>query len=135
MKEEVWDIAVTHLVETAKRQYKKGMDTYGKPLTTFNGRAVGKDILEELVDSAQYAQQLVMEAQAMAEVLYVYAVTLDFLVDLPVELQQYLAAAVEGQSLAEICNKRGIEFYGTNERLGHKNYSASSESSTGFHGE
>ena len=135
MKEEVWDSAVNRLVQVAKGQYKKGMETYGRPLTTFNGRSVGDDIFEELVDSAQYAQQLIMEAQAMAEVLYVYAVTYDFLLDLPVELQQYLAAAVEGQSIAEICNRRKVEFYGTNERLGHKNHTSSSESCAGFHGE
>ena len=135
MKENVWDAAINRLFEVSKKQYEKGMETYGRPLTTFNGRSVGKDIFEELVDSAQYAQQLIMEAQAIAEILYVYAVTYDFLLDLPVELQQYLAAAVDGQSIAEICNKRKVEFYGTNERLGHKNYTPSSESCAGFHGE
>jgi hypothetical protein len=39
----------------------KGIETYGKPLSTFNGRDAGQDLLEEIADAFQYAMQLNME--------------------------------------------------------------------------
>jgi hypothetical protein len=48
----------------AQRQ-AKGMKTYGRPLETFNGRDVHRNLLDELVDAVQYAVQAQMEREAL----------------------------------------------------------------------
>ena len=39
----------------------RGVETYGTPLMTHNGRNVEKDMTEELLDFCQYQQQWIME--------------------------------------------------------------------------
>ncbi|MDP5253349.1 MULTISPECIES: hypothetical protein [unclassified Vibrio] len=41
----------------------KGMDTYGVPLMSNNGRDALKDLYEELLDAACYVKQVMMEKQ------------------------------------------------------------------------
>ena len=42
----------------------KGIAKYGEPLSTFNDRSALLDMVEELLDFAQYQQQLIMEMEA-----------------------------------------------------------------------
>lgn len=56
---------------TFTKQLQKGMDKYGVPLTTFNGRSAVKDAFEELVDLSAYLTQLGIERQALLEILAV----------------------------------------------------------------
>ena len=56
----------------------KGLETYGRPLETFNGRDVHRDLLEELVDAVQYAVQAQMEREAIERQVHdQYATILD----------------------------------------------------------
>jgi hypothetical protein len=41
-----------------------GIQRYGRPLQTFNGRDPVRDLLDELLDGATYAQQIAMEIKA-----------------------------------------------------------------------
>lgn len=41
---------------------RKGVETYGRPLQTFNGRDALRDAAEELVDAIQYVHQAALEA-------------------------------------------------------------------------
>ena len=41
-----------------------GAKLYGTPLQTNNGRNVGQDMVEEILDFAQYQQQHIMELEA-----------------------------------------------------------------------
>jgi hypothetical protein len=47
----------------------KGLATYGKPLMTFNGRDVQRDLREELLDALVYEQKRQMERAALVELL------------------------------------------------------------------
>ena len=42
----------------------RGVETYGTPLQTFNGRDAGVDMLQEILDFCQYQQQRIMELEA-----------------------------------------------------------------------
>lgn len=42
----------------------KGVETYGQPLHTFNGRDAGRDLSEELIDALQYQHQELLETRA-----------------------------------------------------------------------
>lgn len=58
--------AVRALLDERER---RGIATYGVSLTTWNGRSSPRDLVEELIDAAQYALQWEMErADLMAEV-------------------------------------------------------------------
>jgi len=50
--------SVTRLLMSllAERE-KRGIETYGKSLETFNGRDAPRDLVEELIDACQYALQ------------------------------------------------------------------------------
>jgi hypothetical protein len=43
---------------------KLGVERYGRPLQTFNGRDAVQDLLDELLDGATYAMQIKMEREA-----------------------------------------------------------------------
>ena len=45
----------------------QGIETYGRPLQTHNGRDAGVDMLQELLDFCQYQQQRLMELEAALE--------------------------------------------------------------------
>lgn len=47
----------------------KGYETYGKPLTAFNGRKSMQDMFEELLDAVQYAKQNLIEIEAVIDIL------------------------------------------------------------------
>jgi hypothetical protein len=63
------EIVMPHLVkefnQMAELRYKVGLERYGKPLQTFNGRDSGQDLVEELFDACIYAKQLRMEHQSL----------------------------------------------------------------------
>lgn len=54
--------AVRDLLDQRER---KGVETYGTTLQTFNGRDAGRDLVEELIDGVQYAMQLRLERGAL----------------------------------------------------------------------
>ena len=43
---------------------ERGAKLYGTPLQTNNGRNVGQDMVEEILDFCQYQQQHIMELEA-----------------------------------------------------------------------
>ncbi len=45
------------------RRTAQGVETYGQPLATHNGRDAERDMLEELLDFCQYQQQRLMELE------------------------------------------------------------------------
>jgi hypothetical protein len=60
-KEDVTEALIAHL----RKRQAKGRAEYGRSLETFNGRDAGRDLLEELLDGAQYAMQLQLERAAL----------------------------------------------------------------------
>ncbi|MFE0490152.1 hypothetical protein [Streptomyces griseoaurantiacus] len=59
-QENVQDALIAHI-----RQRKAlGVQRYGRPLQTFNGRDAVRDLLEELLDGATYAMQVQLEIAA-----------------------------------------------------------------------
>lgn len=57
------------LMDLLAERERKGIETYGRSLETFNGRDATRDLLEELIDGAQYALQWQMErAELLAEI-------------------------------------------------------------------
>lgn len=49
----------------ADLRYKVGIERYGKPLSTFNGRDAGRDAVEEWFDLGIYLKQLRLEHQSL----------------------------------------------------------------------
>lgn len=47
---------------------KKGIETYGRSLETFNGRSAERDLVEELIDATQYALQIKLERRVIMKV-------------------------------------------------------------------
>ena len=45
------------------RRTAQGVETYGQPLMTHNGRDAARDQMEELLDFCQYQQQQLMELE------------------------------------------------------------------------
>lgn len=58
-----------HVLEELARMIsertQKGIETYGRPLSTFNGRDAAQDALEEIADAFQYVMQLKQERDAL----------------------------------------------------------------------
>ena len=50
--------------EWIDRRTEKGIDTYGTPLMTFNGRGTEQDALDEILDFCQYREQHIRELEA-----------------------------------------------------------------------
>lgn len=44
-----------------EKRLRKGIETYGTPLMTNNGRDAANDLIEELLDAIMYAHQLELE--------------------------------------------------------------------------
>ena len=56
------DIQATDaIINDLHARTQKGIETYGRPLETFNGRDAFLDMYEELLDAFQYAEQTVLE--------------------------------------------------------------------------
>ena len=55
----------TLLIDMLDARAAAGLERYGKPLQTHNGRDAERDLLEELIDAAQYAVQSRMEREDM----------------------------------------------------------------------
>lgn len=53
------------LISWLREREQKGYETYGGPLTTFNGRNSVQDALEEILDYAQYVYQWKLEREAL----------------------------------------------------------------------
>ena len=51
--------------EVLEQRAKQGMETYGRPLETFNGRNPARDALEEAADQFVYLIQLCEEREKM----------------------------------------------------------------------
>lgn len=120
--QEIWNLATKKFLETSEKQFKKGFDKYKVKLTNFNGRDPFKDAREEVVDMHQYLTQAEEEFNTLARFLYIYAHTEGFWGQLPEPLKGRLGAVVDGETLASICLREGIEFYGTNKRSRAENF-------------
>jgi hypothetical protein len=59
-QESVQDALIAHI----EKRKALGIQRYGRPLETFNGRNAPQDLLEELLDGATYAMQIAMEIAA-----------------------------------------------------------------------
>ncbi|MGW7100339.1 hypothetical protein [Streptomyces sp. NPDC054883] len=55
------------LIEMIKERRALGIQRYGRPLETFNGRNAVQDALEEALDLATYLTQIEMEQEAQAK--------------------------------------------------------------------
>lgn len=53
------------------KRLEKGVETYGTPLTTFNGRNSLLDAYEEVLDLAMYIKQKLMEDRIITEAVMV----------------------------------------------------------------
>jgi len=53
------------LIRHIEQRRKLGIERYGRPLQTFNGRNAVLDLVEELLDGATYAMQVEMENKAV----------------------------------------------------------------------
>ncbi len=53
------------LIDLIKERRALGIERYGRPLQTFNGRNAVRDLLEELLDGATYAMQVEMEIEQL----------------------------------------------------------------------
>ena len=53
------------------KRLEKGIETYGTPLTTFNGRNSLLDAYEEVLDLAMYIKQRMMEDRIITEAVMV----------------------------------------------------------------
>ena len=53
------------LMAMLEARERKGIETYGRSLETFNGRKAPRDLLEELIDAAQYCLQWEIEREAL----------------------------------------------------------------------
>ena len=59
--DKVYPTAMVDFQCTAEQQYAAGLEEYGTPLMTFNGRDVHQDGLEELFDAVMYFTQAKQE--------------------------------------------------------------------------
>ncbi len=120
--QEIWSLAAKKFEEVSERQFQKGFEKYKVKLTSFNGRDPFKDAREEIVDMHQYLTQAEEEFKTLARFLYIYAHAESFWGQLPEPLKQRIASVVDGEALATLCQREGIEFYGTNKRSRSENF-------------
>ncbi len=55
------------LIQLLRAREQRGIVTYGQTLAPFNGRDPLQDLIEELLDAAQYARQWQVERERMLE--------------------------------------------------------------------
>ena len=58
--------ARSEFVRMLDERERKGVETYGTTLQTFNGRDAIRDLKEELIDAFQYACQIELELQTLS---------------------------------------------------------------------
>ncbi len=61
------ELVTERVIQELRRRTEKGLETYGRPLTTFDGRDTQWDAIEEVLDLAQYLMKGWMEQQALKE--------------------------------------------------------------------
>jgi hypothetical protein len=66
----IYDYAKSVVDYYFQLQYKKGIEKYGRPLTTFNSRDAFSDAMQETVDLLMYLNQLRMERNRLCEIIY-----------------------------------------------------------------
>lgn len=120
--QKIWDLATRKFQEVSTKQYQKGLEKYKVPLTNFNGRNPFNDAREEVVDLHQYLTQAETEFDTVARYLYIYAITEGLWGTLPEQLKKRIEDVVGGETLASLCLREGIEFYGTNKRSRAKDF-------------
>ena len=120
--QEIWSLAAKKFEEVSERQFQKGFEKYKVKLTSFNGRDPFKDAREEIVDMHQYLTQAEEEFKTLACFLYIYAKTEEFWGQLPDYLKERIKMVVDDETLATLCQREGIEFYGTNKRSSAENF-------------
>ena len=54
-------IVAVYVMADLMERVQKGLDTYGTPLQTDNGRNALQDLYEELLDAAMYIKQKLLE--------------------------------------------------------------------------
>ena len=64
MSQPVADTLKERFSDWIDKRTAKGIAKYGEPLSTFNDRSALLDMTEEILDFAQYQQQLIMELTA-----------------------------------------------------------------------
>ena len=91
------------LVRMLQERYQLGVDRYGTPLQTFNGRDAGRDLFDELIDAFQYGKQLDMENTDLRTTLLAFRVALQGIVDEAAEHERRIEAAkASGGKLTEV---------------------------------
>jgi hypothetical protein len=51
------------VIQDIEARIRRGIETYGQPLRTHNGRSALRDLYEELLDAAVYCRQLIEEQE------------------------------------------------------------------------
>jgi hypothetical protein len=51
------------VIQDIEARIRKGIETYGQPLRTHNGRSALRDLYEEILDAAVYLRQLIEEQE------------------------------------------------------------------------
>jgi len=65
----VFELAKNEIEKFLERQFQKGLNKYGTPLTTFNARDAFDDGMQEAVDLIMYLNQLKLERNRICEIL------------------------------------------------------------------
>jgi hypothetical protein len=58
------------LLKVVEESYSYGVEKYGTPLMTFNGRSELRDMAEELISGLRYGTQLAMRCQVLEGLLW-----------------------------------------------------------------
>lgn len=103
-----FDLATVKFLNVSSDQYKKGMDTYGRPLAPFNGRDAFRDAWEELVDLANYMAQIEMEFSNVAIYLYVFSQIEKFDHLIPKDIMLRLQQVVGSETVDSLKIRMGI---------------------------
>lgn len=81
------------LIALLDSRQRVGLERYGRPLETWNGRDAMRDLLEELIDALQYAVQVQMEIDDRDETIERLRVQLDETRALVTELEEAISRA------------------------------------------
>lgn len=74
------DAAIQAVADDFRARIKLGIERYGHPLQTHNGRSAAQDAYDELLDAAHYLKQLFLETQS-PKVRLAYIVVLGLVFD------------------------------------------------------
>lgn len=84
--EGVYPVAAENMADAYQVQYLKGMEDYGTPLRTWNGRDAYVDLMQELADASVYATQAMMERRDLEDDTERLRLALEGLLDLATPL-------------------------------------------------